>query len=140
MTVEKREPIFSLDELATRAAVNPRTIRYYIQLGLVDRPEGETRAATYGRRHLEQLLDVRRSQEGGLSLDQIRELRDKGSRAERAPLRAAGAVEVWSRVTIADGVELNIEAGRSGLSPEQVRSLIKQSLQIFENLKKENEE
>ena len=50
---------YSLQELATLVELPERTVRYYIQLGLVDRPEGETRAARYGERHLEQLLEIR---------------------------------------------------------------------------------
>lgn len=131
----------TLDELAARAGgVTPRTIRYYIQLGLVDRPDGETRAATYGERHLEQLLEIRRFQEGGLTLEQIAELREHGARAlEPIRPRLPGTVEVWSRVTLTDGVELHIEPGRAGLSSQAVRSLIKQTLQAFESLQKESE-
>lgn len=132
---------YTLDELAALAATKPRTVRYYIQLALVDRPEGETRAATYGKRHLDQLLAIRRYQESGLTLDQIRE---QGLDAAKAPSeirpRFPGTVEVWSRVTLADGLELNIEPGRAHLSAEQVRKLTRQVLQAFENLKKENEE
>jgi hypothetical protein len=47
---------------------------YYIQLGLVDRPDGETRAARYGPRHVEQLLQVRKWSDAGVSLERIREL------------------------------------------------------------------
>ena len=43
----------TLDELAALVDLPKRTVRYYIQLGLVDRPEGETRAARYGPRHAE---------------------------------------------------------------------------------------
>ena len=47
---------YTLDELCTLAELPKRTVRYYIQLGLVDRPIGETRAAHYTSRQLEQLL------------------------------------------------------------------------------------
>ena len=36
---------FSLDDLCTLTDVPKRTARYYMQLGLIDRPVGETRAA-----------------------------------------------------------------------------------------------
>jgi hypothetical protein len=64
----------------------------------------------------------------------------RGKHLEAIRPRYSGTVEVWSRVTLADGVELHIEPGRAGLSPEDVRTLIKQSLHTFESLKKENEE
>ena len=62
---------FTLDELCTLSDTPRRTVRYYIQLGLVDRPIGETRAAHYGARHLEQLLKIRQFTEAGVSLDEI---------------------------------------------------------------------
>ena len=116
---------FSIDELSTLAGVTPRTVRYYIAQGLLDRPEGEKRGAHYLRRHLEQLLLTRRWTDAGLSLDRVREL--IASAPEDPPRRAAppGSVEVWSRVTVADGLEVHLEPGRAGLSPEQVRALVR---------------
>lgn len=115
----------SLEQLATLAGMTVRTVRYYIQIGLVDRPEGEKRGAHYLPRHLEQLLQIRRWTDAGLSLDRIRELR-AGS-PEDAPPRATapGSVEVWSRITLADGLELHVEPSRAGLTPEQVRDLVR---------------
>ena len=116
---------FSIDELSALAGVTPRTVRYYIAEGLVDRPEGEKRGSHYLRRHLEQLLVIRRWTDAGLSLERVRELM-AGAPEDPAPRRVApGAVEVWSRVTMADGLEVHIEPGRAGLTPEQVRALVR---------------
>jgi DNA-binding transcriptional MerR regulator len=51
-----------------------RTIRYYTTLGLLDRPaEMRGRTALYGRRHLIQLVAIKRLQARGLSLAEIQE-------------------------------------------------------------------
>ncbi|WP_088278460.1 helix-turn-helix domain-containing protein [Ideonella sp. A 288] len=115
----------SIDALASLAGVTPRTVRFYIAEGLLDRPLGEKRGAHYGRRHLEQLLLVRRWTDAGLSLDRVREL--VAGAPEDPPPRAAapGSVQVWSRVTVADGLEVHLEPGRAGLSPEQLRALVR---------------
>ena len=109
----------------------PRTVRYYVQIGLVDRPQGETRAARYGTLHLEQLLLIKKWTAAGLSLERIREL----LRGEQAPVpprtRASGSGEVRSHLMVADGVDLVIEPGRAGLSPEQVRQFIKGVMAVF---------
>ena len=98
---------FSIDELSMLAGVTPRTVRYYIAEGLVDRPVGEKRGAHYVQRHLEQLLLIRRWTDAGLSLDRVRELLS-GAPEDPAPRRAApGSIEVWSRVTVADGLEIH---------------------------------
>ena len=39
--------------------------------------------------------------------------------------RRAGTVEVWSHLVVADGVELTLEPGRAGLTPEQVRAFFR---------------
>lgn len=120
-TSERR---FSIDELAGLVGVTPRTVRYYISEGLVDRPEGEKRGAYYVERHLDQLLQARQWSESGLSLDRIRDLR-AGAADDPPPRRVKpGTVEVWSRVTLADGLEIQIEPGRADLSPEQLRALV----------------
>lgn len=116
---------YSIDELSVLAGLTPRTVRYYIAEGLVDRPLGEKRGAHYVRRHLEQLLLVRRWTDAGLSLERVRELRS-GSPEDPAPRRAAaGSIEVWSRVTVADGLEIHVEPGRAQLTAEQVRQFVR---------------
>lgn len=117
---------FSIDELSTLAGVTPRTVRYYISEGLIDRPEGEKRGAHYLRRHLEQLLLVRRWTDAGISLERVRELIAGAPEDPAARPAAPGSVEVWSRVTVVDGLEVHLEPGRAGLAPAQVRSFVRQ--------------
>ncbi len=51
-----------------------RTIRYYTTLGLLDRPsEMRGRTALYGRRHLLQLVSIKRLQAEGRRLSEIQE-------------------------------------------------------------------
>ncbi len=51
-----------------------RTIRYYTTLGLLDRPaEMRGRTALYSRRHLLQLVAIKKLQAMGLSLSQVQE-------------------------------------------------------------------
>jgi DNA-binding transcriptional MerR regulator len=131
-------PSYPLNDLCVLADLPLRTVRYYVQIGLVDRPEGETRAARYGATHLEQLLLIKKWTAAGVSLERIREL----LHGEQAPVppraRAIGSVEVRSHLMVADGVEVVIEPGRSGLSPEQVRSFIRGVMAVFAQVTDEN--
>jgi DNA-binding transcriptional MerR regulator len=130
-------PTYSLDDLAARTELPARTVRYYIQLGLVDRPEGAGKGAYYTQRHLDQLLQVRKWQLAGLSLERIGELRRQGVApgGDERPLpptpRRPGTVEVWSHLVVADGVELVLEPGRAALSPEQVRAFFRVVTEAF---------
>jgi DNA-binding transcriptional MerR regulator len=114
-------PSLTLDELCTLVELPTRTVRYYIQLGLVDRPDGETRAARYGRRHVDQLLQIRKWTGAGLSLERVRELLHGAEPVVPPRPRGPGTVEVWSHLVVADGLELTVEPSRAGLSPEQLR-------------------
>lgn len=126
---------FSIDQLSALAGVTPRTVRYYIAEGLIDRPQGEKRGSHYLRRHLEQLLLIRRWTDAGLSLDRVREL-IAGAPEDPQPRRAVpGSVEVWSRVTLADGLEVHAEPGRAGLTPEQLRALVRGITALYRQLR-----
>lgn len=53
---------------------NPRLVRYYTTLGLLDRPKGARgQVVLYGPRHLLQLLTVKVLQAEGLALQEIQE-------------------------------------------------------------------
>jgi DNA-binding transcriptional MerR regulator len=131
---------FLLDELCTLADLPRRTVRFYIQEGLVDRPEGAKRGAYYTRDHLEQLLTIRKWQRAGLNLERIRELlsEPEGGPAEppERPKRP-GDVSVRSHIILRRGVELVIDPQEAGLTPEEVRALARKAAALFDKLKKE---
>ena len=126
---------FTLAELCALAEMQIRTVRYYIQIGLVDRPIGETRAAYYTSHHLEQLLQVRKWTQAGVSLERIHEL--LAGEAPPIPPRARGpgTVEVWSHLVVADGLEITLEPGRAQLSPEQVRAFFQGVQKLYRDVK-----
>jgi DNA-binding transcriptional MerR regulator len=127
---------YSLDDIASLTELPPRTVRYYIQTGLVDRPLGIGKGATYTQRHVEQLLQIRKWQLAGLSLERIGEVMRRTDAGPLPPApRRAGTVEVWSHLVVADGVEITLETGRTGLSPDQVRAFFRGVTELFEHLK-----
>ena len=125
---------FNLDTLCTLSGISKRTVRYYMQIGLVDGPIGSTKAAHYLPRHLEQLLAARRLSEAGVSLERIREV--LSGQTVPVPLRShqPGAVEVRSHLLIAEGVELSIAPERAGLSPGQIRTLVAAVIQAHQDI------
>jgi DNA-binding transcriptional MerR regulator len=123
---------FSLDEISVLAELPRRTVRYYIQCGLIDRPQGIGKGAFYSERHVEQLLLVRKWQLAGLSLERIGELLKQPDDRPLPPSpRRAGTVEVWSHLVVADGIELTLEPGRAGLTPVQVRAFFRAVSQAY---------
>jgi len=126
---------FTLEEIAALAELPRRTVRYYIQVGLVDRPQGIAKGAFYTQHHVEQLLLVRKWQLAGLSLERIGEVLKQQTSGPLPPTpRRAGTVEVWSHLVVADGVEITLEPGRAGLTPEQVRVFFRGVTQMYQQL------
>ncbi len=111
---------------SARAAPSARSIRFYVASGLLDRPEGSGTAATYGYRHLLQLLAIKIRQREGQTLETIKQEMHgiTGDALERrvaqslAPAIGAGADMVasrdengswsWHRVPVAEGIELHV--------------------------------
>ncbi len=131
---------FTLDEIAALAELPRRTVRYYIQSGLIDRPLGVGKGAYYTQRHVEQLLLVRKWQLAGLSLERIGELLKQPAAGPLPPTpRRAGTVEVWSHLVVADGVELTLEPSRAGLTPEQLRAFFRAVTQAYAQIHESEE-
>jgi DNA-binding transcriptional MerR regulator len=131
---------YTLDELASLVGLPRRTVRYYIQLGLVSRPTGETRAAYYTTTHLEQLLTVVKYTKTGISLERIADLLREPQTPPPVAAPRVGMVEVRSHLTLADGVELVIEPSRAGLTPEQVTALFREALALYGKIVKETDD
>jgi DNA-binding transcriptional MerR regulator len=135
---------FTIDEICALVEMKKRTVRYYIQKGLVNRPEGVGKGAFYHHTHLEQLLAICKWKSAGLSLGRIQDIlagENKGADAYRPippPLpKKSGTVEVWSHLRIGDGIELHIEPRRAGFSPDKVRTLVKAGMDMAQKIREE---
>ncbi len=129
---------YTFNELCALVDLPGRTVRYYIQKGLVSPPEGSRKGAYYTKKQLEQLLAIRKWQRDGLSLERIRELLFAGEHdpGHTPPPRGRrpGDLEVWSRLYIKEGVEIHLEPKSAGMSPEQVRELCRRVMAIANEL------
>jgi DNA-binding transcriptional MerR regulator len=126
MNKDNSEPTYSSDELCTLADVPKRTLRYYIQQGLLQKPIGETRSARYTSEHLEHLLLIRKWVQAGVSLQAIKQLLEEpdGSKPP-IPEPAAGDISVISKIHLAPGLSLEVDAARVGLDQTTLRRLAK---------------
>jgi DNA-binding transcriptional MerR regulator len=124
---------FTLDQLSGLTDLSLRTIRYYIQLGLVDRHEGDRRYARYTQKHLDQVLRVRAMADQGIPLEKIKHL-IHGTTAPPPPPMTAGDISVISKVFVAPGVEIHLDPQQAGLSPEKLRQFIRTVLSNWEEI------
>lgn len=91
-----------LEEVAKAAGVSPRTVRYYIQRGLLPQPSFRGPDTAYGEEHLVRLRAIRRLQDAYWPLDAIAGL--FASRSERELASIADGTNVPSPAGVATAV------------------------------------
>jgi len=124
-------PRYAIGDLADLGDVSRRTVRYYVQEGLLPSPFGLGRGRHYGPEHLERLLKIKALQEEGRTLDEIRQtlagqgprrpasIRLAVSRAVAAPPRS-----LWRRLELVPGVELHIASTVDLPPPGRLQELV----------------
>ena len=127
---------------AARAEPSARAVRFYVASGLLDHPEGTGTSATYGYRHLLQLLFIKIRQREGQTLSKIKsELKELlGDALER---RVASSLSpslfgdadvadthdqqhsdaMWHRITVAHGIELHVRDDSPAADRETVLAI-----------------
>ncbi|MGK3965262.1 helix-turn-helix domain-containing protein [Sorangium sp. So ce118] len=82
---------YKLDDLAGEAGVAPRTVRYYVQRGLLPAPEFRGKDTAYGREHLARLRAIKALQQAHWPLEEI-QARLAGAGVDEIERIAAGAI------------------------------------------------
>ena len=66
---------YKIGEVASRAHVNKETVRYYEKRGLIPKPDRRRSGyRIFTKRHIEQIRFIKRAQELGFTLSEIKEL------------------------------------------------------------------
>ena len=114
---------FSIEQLAQLSGLSPRTIRFYIQMELVARPNGNKRGAWYDEGHLQTLLRIKKLSDQGLSLDAVRTALTRDSKADEAGSQDERKASVSTRthIELHCGIELVIDPMRAPMSPKALR-------------------
>lgn len=118
------ERTYKLEELARAADVSPRTVRYYVQRGLLPAPQFRGRDTAYTHEHLARLKAIKKLQDRYLPLDAIQSelerrkaedvLTDPPPTAQMTPppptpSRPAPAPgRSWTRYQLRDGIEIHV--------------------------------
>jgi DNA-binding transcriptional MerR regulator len=123
--VMNEERRYSVGELAELGGVSRRTVRYYVQEGLIPVPHGLGRGAHYDDEHLEQLLRVKALQERGMTLDAIRDglLRQDAPATVKSVLPPVSRSR-WTRVELMPGVELQLSSRHRVPSSKKIQELV----------------
>ncbi len=115
-----------LAELARRAGVPPRTIRFYISRGLLPGPLRRGRNAAYGPAHLEALEEIRRLRAQGLTLAQVRSRLAAAGREGGGPAPSLPEPSSWWLLEVAPGVVVQVRADLPAARLREVRAALSQ--------------
>lgn len=130
------EKKYTFEALCALSGLSSRTLRYYMQIGLVDKPVGQTRAAHYLSYHLEKILRIKQLSEAGISLERIREVIAGDAMPLPPRSKKPGQIEVRSHLWVAEGIELQVSPETAEMTPEELRSFFKKVLEAYEQIKK----
>ncbi len=104
-TTDTEEPTFTIDELAARAGVTVRTVRFYGTRGLLPPPAiGPRRVGHYGGEHLARLALIEELQHQGMTLAAI-EAVSQAAAAGSEPARPRAAPRGGGLLGAGDGGE-----------------------------------
>jgi DNA-binding transcriptional MerR regulator len=129
---------YGIQELVQVSGVPRRTIRFYVQRGLLDPPKGAGRGHYYTEGHLQRLLQIRHLQGEGRTLDEIASLLRGGSRP--LPAEAVPPVELATRIHLGEGLELLVGQGARAPTLSQLRALAIAAARILAEEGEENDE
>ncbi len=116
---------FNIEVLAEKTGTTRRTIRYYVQRGLIPKPEGGGRGHYYTDEHLECIKQIQRLSAQGVPLEVIKRLLSEGEETEVAkedvvshlfmkveePAPPINYKSQWIRINIGADVEVTFRQG-----------------------------
>ena len=117
------EARYAIEDLANLADVSRRTVRYYVQEGLIPAPLGVGRGRHYAQAHLDRLLQVKEQQAAGRTLDEIRASHGAPDGRTAKKVAAPPDRSVWRRLQLAPGIEVHVAHHITLPGPSRLREL-----------------
>ena len=146
--------MFSIQDLEKRTDLSRRSIRYYVERGLIDHPHGKGRGAYYTQEHLERLLMIKDMTDRGMtfaavkySLEKLSDSISDGTPGEESSVgvyspsvgfhvrhteqdEEGSGAGLWTRYHVSEGLELHIRPGN--LTPEELHEAEDKLKEILE--------
>ncbi|MFN8577159.1 MAG: MerR family transcriptional regulator [Candidatus Sericytochromatia bacterium] len=98
--------MYNIESLAELSGLTKRTVRYYIQLGLLTPPIGSCRGSYYTESHLQRLDQIKRLSSQGVPLTQMKAI--ISSEISKPSITCEDIrISKWTRAIIGNEVELS---------------------------------
>jgi DNA-binding transcriptional MerR regulator len=98
-----KDKVYTIEDISGLTGFSRRTIRFYVQEGLLEPPAGRGRGGFYYDSHLNRLLQIKGLQEKGMKLAAVQEFLSKGKETVTPSSR-----EVWIKYPLSPAIEINI--------------------------------
>lgn len=118
---------YTIEDLCDLTGFSRRTIRYYVQEGIIDPPAGRGRGGFYYDSQLQKLLQIKSLQEKGMSLTAIAQYLNQDKIAEPELQRS-----LWAEYEIMPGLEIRVRRDVE----EQLQKKILDILKIAQSIVK----
>jgi len=93
----------TIDQICEMTGYSRRTIRYYVQIGLIEPPAGRGRGGFYNDSNLTKLRQIKTLQEKGMNLAAITAMLKSGKVPFESYVR-----DVWVKYEISPGIEISV--------------------------------
>lgn len=114
---------YTIDDLCELSGYSRRTIRYYVQEGLLEPPSGRGRGGFYYDSHLQILLRIKSLQESGMKLKDIT-VYLKHPQASNA-VKVKYSREVWVKYEVVPDMEINVTRSLEESQGKNISEIIK---------------
>lgn len=101
--------MYNIESLADLAGLTKRTIRYYIELGLLTPPIGSCRGSYYTESHLNRLEQIKRLSSQGVPLTQMKAIMPDENTNVLFSCEDDIKLSIWTRAFISENIELNFK-------------------------------
>ena len=119
----------TIGELADRTGLSRRTIRFYVQQGLLPAPYGYGRGSAYTEEHVDTVSRIHTLQAAGHSLAAIKRILagqdplETPNKPHSRKARATMTAGLWTRLRLAEGLELHLDATKYNPSVENLLTI-----------------
>ena len=116
---------YTIQDLSELTGYSRRTIRFYIQEGLLHPPSGRGRGGYYYDSHLNKLSQIKSLQDQGLKLESIAEILTQPDALSAQAAEIPPSREVWIKHPLADGIEILIRRDQEEKHRKKIDELIR---------------
>lgn len=120
---------YTIDELTEKTGFTRRTIRFYVQEGLIEPPAGRGRGGFYYDSQLAKLQQIKAYQEKGLRLSDIQRVLQAGGASAKVEVQPA--MEVWVRYPLGEGVEIHASRSLDEKKRKRVEEIVRLARSIL---------